>query len=176
MVYIGVKIKADITRTCNPKLQPPACSDTNYDWHYLSLLSLSLNKNCRAALIDAIFFSSDHEKLSHSLIGPKFRLTQNLLLCPNGPNVVPQVRNWAEPMYKGTRKKMKTAVPSFAKHSGFFDFQEPWLTFKPESYAMDFSRPDVNTHGLHTAVLMASHEKWYNTMSYESTKKFASGK
>ena len=41
---------------------------------------------------------------------------------------------------------------------------------------MDFSRPDVNAHGLHAAVLMASHEQFCNTMSYESTKKFASGK
>ena len=68
-----------------------------------------------------------------------------------------------------------TAVPTFYDHADAFNLPGV-MRCTPESYAMDFSRPDANAHGLHAAVLMASHEQWCNTMSYESTKKFASGK
>ena len=91
MVYIGCQLKALIGRKANPELVGPLCADPDLEWHYLSLLSLSQNKECRAALIDAIFFSKDHDLLRHRLVGPKFSLTENLLLCPNGPNVKPDV-------------------------------------------------------------------------------------
>ena len=75
-----------------------------------------MNEGCRAALIDTIFFSPDHEKLRHCLIGPKFSLTQNLLLCPNGPNVKPTTVNLTDEFVAGRRTTMKTAVPSFLDH------------------------------------------------------------
>ena len=57
-------------------------------WHYLSVTSLTLQAECRAALIEAIFFDESEGFLRKCVIGSSKvdYFTGNTLLVPNGPN------------------------------------------------------------------------------------------
>ena len=58
---------------------------------YLSVASLSFNDACRAAMIDAIFFSKQHTNLRSWVVGENLfthTFAMNPLLVPNGPNDV----------------------------------------------------------------------------------------
>ena len=71
---------------------------------YLSVASLSFNDACRAAMIDAIFFSKQHTNLRSWVVGENLfthTFAMNPLLVPNGPNVVrpPTKANTYDPRF-----------------------------------------------------------------------------
>ena len=100
---------------------------------YMSVISLSVNDSCRAAMTHAIFFSKDHLELRESVAGVKlFRKTfmNNPLLVPNGPNWIPDqssMPNFKQSEFDGSRwpkELSKTACPNFVDSWPYFDLEE----------------------------------------------------
>ena len=182
MVYVAVAVDIPLSALPHTSLLKqvtlPVHDDDDKCWHFFSIQSLTVNAACRSALIHAIFFSEAHMHLRECLVG-KFTLQKNMLLCPNGPNVKPTSVGFDGPTsiemdseHEAYRTTM--LIPSFSGHDSHVEHEKA-VVLQPEKFAFDLTRPHRNTHGSHTATLMAAHEHLINTMPYERVKNLASG-